>query len=105
MRSKDTVVFLLIYLLTLVFMLHYNLTHPIVNDGVYEYRGYLLNIKEGWLYRYSSINSVLVSIWFPAMLQRMTGIDPMILFRIFPPVFYAMAPTFTYLMSRRYLGI
>ncbi len=103
-KNKDVKVFLAIYLLTLAFMLHYSLTHPVINDGVYEYRSYLLNIKEGWLYRYSAINSCLVSIWFPAMLQKMTGLDPMTLYRVFPPLFYALVPAFTYLITRRYLG-
>ncbi len=103
MKNSDTKIFLIIYLLALGWMLHYNLTHPIINDGVYEYRTYLLNIEEGWLYRNSSINSVLVSIWFPAMLQRITHLDPLTLFRIFPPFFYALAPAFVYLISRKYL--
>ncbi len=105
MLNRNTLIFIIIYLLTLTFMLHYNLTHPIINDGVYEYRSYLLDIKEGWLYRHSSINSSLVSIWFPAMLQRITGIDPLVVYRIFPPFFYALAPAFTYLISRRYFSI
>lgn len=103
-RNQNAVIFGVIYLLTLAFMFHYNLAHPVVNDGVYEYNVYLLNIKEGWLYRYSLINSSLVSIWFPAMLQRMTGIDPLIMYRVFPPFFYALAPAFVYLVSRRYFG-
>lgn len=103
-QNRNTVLFGVIYLLTLTFMVNYNLTHPVINDGVYEYRGYMLNIAEGWQYRYSSINSVLVSIWFPAMLQRMTDIDPLILYRVFPPFFYALVPAFVYLISRRYLG-
>jgi len=103
--TKDTRIFLVIYLLALAWMLHYNLSHPVVNDGVYEYRSYLLNIKEGWLYRYSSVNSCLVSIWFPAMLQRMTGLDPYILYRVYPPFFYALAPAFVYLISRKYFSI
>jgi len=103
-KNQNILIFGAIYLLTLTFMLNYNLTHTVVNDGVYEYNVYLLNIKEGWLYRYSLVNSSLVSIWFPAMLQRITGIDPMIMYRVFPPFFYALAPAFVYLISRRYFG-
>jgi len=104
-KNKDTLIFATLYLSVLTLMLHYNLTHPVVNDGVYEYRSYLLNIKEGWLYRYSSVNSCLVSIWFPAMLQRMTGLDPYILYRVYPTFFYALAPSFVYLVSRKYFSI
>ena len=103
-RNQNAVIFGVIYLLTLSFMLHYNLTHPVVNDGVYEYKIYLLNIKEGWLYRYSLVNSSLVSVWFPAMLQRITDTDPMIMYRVFPPFFYALTPALVYLISRRYFG-
>ncbi len=102
--TKDTKIFLIIYLATLTWMLYYNLAHPVVNDGVYEYNVYLLNIKEGWLYRYSLVNSSLISIWFPAMLQRVTGADPLFMYRIVPPVFYALTPAFVYLISRRYLS-
>lgn len=103
--NRNAVIFGAIYLLTLAFMLNYNLTHQVINDGVYEYRGYLLNINENWQYRHSSINSVLVSIWFPAMLQKWTGIDPLFLYRIFPPFFYALVPGFVFLISRKYLNI
>ena len=104
-KNQNTLIFVAIYLLTLAFMLNYNLAHQVINDGVYEYKVYLLNIKEGWLYRYSLVNSSLVSIWFPAMLQRITDIDPMIMYRIFPPFFYALTPPFVYLISRRYFGV
>jgi len=103
-KNQNAIIFGVIYLLVVTFMLNYNLTHPVINDGVYEYKVYLLNIKEGWLYRYSLVNSSLVSIWFPAMLQRITDIDPMIMYRIFPPFFYALVPAFVYLISRRYFG-
>ena len=102
--TNNTKIFLIIYLATLTWMLYYNLSRPPINDGVYEYNIYLLNIKEGWLYRHSLVNSSLVSIWFPAMLQRIASIDPMIIYRAFPPFFYALAPAFVYLVSRRYFG-
>lgn len=104
-QNRNALIFGIIYLLTLAFMLNYNFTHPVINDGVYEYHGYMLNIADGWQYRYSAINSSLVSIWFPAMLQKMTGIDPLILYRVFPPFFYALTPAFTYIISRKYFGI
>jgi len=35
------------------------------------------------------------------MVHRMTGLDPLILFRSFPPFFYALTPAFVYLISRK----
>ncbi len=103
--NKDVLIFLGIYLVVLAFMLHYNLTHPIINDGVYEYRDYMLNIQEGWRYRYSLVNSCLVSVWLPAMIQRLTNWDTLIIFRVFPAFFYALMPSFVYIISRRYLEV
>jgi hypothetical protein len=39
------------------------------------------------------------------MIARYTGIDAMTLFRITPPIFYALMPAFTYLIARRYLAV
>ncbi|MCK9599017.1 MAG: hypothetical protein M0R06_08260 [Sphaerochaeta sp.] len=94
-----------IYFITLGILLYYNLTHPPVNDSVKEYEVYLLNIQDGWEYRRLLVNSCLTTTWIPAMLQRYTGIDQMILFRVFPCIFYALMPAFTYLIAQRYLDV
>lgn len=95
----------LAYLITLGIVLYYNLTHELVNDGVWEYRTYMLNISEGgWRYRTDSLNSCLVPFWIPSLLQRWTGWDAMLIFRVFPAFFYALLPLFVYLIARRYLG-
>jgi len=103
--NRDTKIAILIYLATLGILLCYNLTHPPVNDGVKEYEAYLLNIKDNWIFRRTLVNSCLVTTWLPAMLQKQTGVDQMVLFRIFPTIFYALMPVFTYLIARRYLAI
>jgi len=102
--TKDTKIAIAIYITTLGILLYYNLTHPPVNDGVKEYETYLLNIKEGWIFRRTLVNSCLITIWLPAMIQRYMGIDQMVLFRVFPTIFYALMPVFTYLIARRYLA-
>jgi hypothetical protein len=98
-------IFLIIYSATLIGMLYYNLSHPPINDGVKEYETFLLNLDHGWEYRRTLVNSSLVTTWLPAMVARYTGLDAMTLFRITPPIFYALMPAFTYLIARRYLAI
>jgi len=101
--KHDWIIFISIYSVAFAIMLHFNLTHPIINDGVYEYGDYLLDIKQGWLYRLSSTNSCLMSTWIPAMIQRYTGWNVTMVFRAFPSFWYALMPAFVYLIARRYL--
>ncbi len=103
--SKDTIVFAVIYLTTFAIILQYNLSHSLVNDNVYEYRDYLANIAVGWEYRNSLLNSCLIPIWIPSLIQRWTGWDALLVFRMFPPFFYALMPPFVYLIARRYLDL
>jgi len=103
--TTNTKIAIIIYLTTLGVLLYYNISHPPVNDGVKEYECYLLNIKQGWMYRRTLVNSCLTTTWLPAMIQRYTGIDQMVLFRVFPTIFYALMPVFTYLIARRYLAV
>jgi len=103
--TNNTKIAIAIYVATLGILIYYNLTHPPVNDGVKEYETYLLNIQNGWEFRRTLVNSCLITTWLPAMIQRYTGIDQMMLFRVFPTIFYALMPVFTYLIARRYLAI
>ena len=103
-RNRGTLIFIFIYLVAFGGMLWYNLSHTLVNDGVYEYRIYLMNIEQGWEFRpFSLVNSCLVTTWIPALVHNLTNWDTMIIFRVFPPIFYALMPAFTYLIARRYL--
>ncbi len=101
---KINKVFIIIYLATLSALVWYNLSHAVVNDGVKEYQTYLLNIENGWVFRQTLINSCLVTTWIPSLIQRLTGWDSMIIFRVFPTIFYALMPAFVYLIAKRYLS-
>lgn len=101
--NRDTVIFLVIYIVAFAMVLQYNLTHMLVNDGVKEYQAYLLNIEEGWEFRRTLVNSCLVTTWLPALIQQWIGFDSLVLFRVFPTFFYPLMPAFTYLIAKRYL--
>ena len=103
--TKDVKIFLIIYLLTLIGMLWYNLSHPPINDGIKEYETFLLNLDHGWEYRRTLVNSSLITTWLPAIAARITSLDAMTIFRITPPIFYALMPAFTYRIARRYLAV
>jgi uncharacterized membrane protein len=101
--SSNKIGFIIVYAVSLGIMLYYNLTHILVNDGVYEYQAYVQNINDGWQFRYSLVNSCLVTTWMPALIQQWTGADSFTLFRVFPPIFYGLMPAFTFLIARRFL--
>lgn len=104
MKIRDILIAAGLYLVVLSWMLYYNLSHQITGDGIHEFMTYVFNIANGWHYREGNIvNSCLMTTWVPAMLQKITGWDAVTLFRVFPPVFYALMPMFTYLIARRYL--
>ncbi len=94
-----------VYLTALAMILYYNLTHELVNDGVWEYLAYMSNIEVGWVFRSTLVNSCVIPVWIPAILQKLTGWDSMILFRVFPAPLYALMPMFVYLIAKRYLGV
>jgi hypothetical protein len=102
---KDLVYFLAIYLVAFGIVLGYGLTHSPVNDGVKEYLDYQDNIKNGWQFRYTLVNSCLVTTWLPAMIQKYTHVDQMFIFRLVPALFYPLMPAFTYLILRRYMVV
>ena len=86
-------------------MLWYGLNHVPVNDGAYEYRAYLDNINEGWKFRYTLVNSSLITTYLPALLHNWFGIDKMFIFRFIPALFYPLMPAFAYLIAKRYLKL
>ena len=103
--KRTVLIFIAIYLITFGIIAGYNLTHPIVNDGVNEYIEYNRNIAHGWEYRDSIVNSCVVTTWIPAMIHRITGFDKLILFKIFPAFLFSLMPAFTFLIARRYMRL
>lgn len=96
-----------IYLLTLAILLvpvFVAPEKPILSDAVTEYHDYAYTIETGeWYTRGDSlVSSCLFSNYIPAMVQRWTGWDALMVFRIFPKLIYAMAPAFIYLATCLY---
>ncbi len=101
--------FLFIYLLTLSIVLGYvlqNLEVLIYSDRLFEYACYLYTIETGTLQMSadSLVNSSIMVNYIPALIQRATNIDPILLFKIFPQFFFAMTPAFIYLIGRLYFS-
>ena len=63
-NKTDTIAIILCYLTVFSIVCYYNLTNTLVNDGVKEYQEYLLNLSNGWEFRYTLINSCLTVISF-----------------------------------------
>lgn len=78
----------------------------LVADSLTEYEYYLSIIESGkWSYEVNNlITSCVISTYIPAIVQRITHLEPQLVFRIFPCIFYSMMPAFSYLISRRYLN-
>lgn len=105
MTRTDIIIATLCYITVMSIVLYYNMTHPLVNDGVQEYREYLMNIESGWEYRETLLNSCLVTTWIPALISQGLGLDEYIVFRVFPAIFYPLMAVFVYLIARRYLEV
>jgi len=102
-KRANLAIFSLIYIIGFAIVFGYGITHQPVNDGVKEYAEFTNNIQNGWHFRYSLVNSCLVTTWLPAVIQKITHCDPMFIFRIIPALFYPLMPAFTYLIARRYI--
>jgi uncharacterized membrane protein len=109
--KRDYVIFLIIYLIALAITLNFALRNPITSDRGLEYDIYHYttetgkwandgNVSIGYL-----VNSSLTVTYFPAQLQRATGLNEVLLFKTFPCFLYVLMPAFVYLLSRRYLSI
>ena len=63
----------------------------------------MLTIEEGgWRYiRGSIVNSCLMRTVVPAYIQRLTGINPEWLFKIYPCFLYSLMPSFIHLIARK----
>lgn len=105
MTRTDIIIVTLCYLTVMSIVLYYNMTHPLVNDGVKEYQEYLMNIENGWEYRETLVNACLVTTWIPALISQGLGFNEYIVFRVFPAIFYPLMAVFVYLIARRYLEV
>lgn len=103
MKRIDLIIFSSIYSVAFTIVLWYGLNHNLVNDGVKEYQTYLANIKEGWHYRQTLVNSCLITTWIPAMIYKIVGHGQIFIFRLIPALFYPLMPAFTYLIAKRYV--
>ena len=106
-------VFLIIYSVAFALTASFSLRswdNEIKADGDFfrEYAVYKQAIA-GQLNLRSDQNRLLESCFFstilPALIQRMTKIDPGLLFKIFPSAFSALMPAFVYLTVRQYLDV
>jgi len=105
MTRTDIIIATLCYITVASIVLYYNMTHPLLNDGVVEYQEYLLNLGNGWEYRATLLNACLVTTWIPALISQGLGLDEYIVFRVFPAIFYPLMAVFVYLIARRYLEV
>ncbi len=101
--KRNIIGFIVIYAIAFTIVLWYGLNHQPVNDGVYEYRAFLDNIENGWQFRFTLVNSSLITTYLPALLHNWFGIDKMFIFRFIPALFYPLMPAFAFLIARRYL--
>jgi hypothetical protein len=104
-KHQNLIGFVTIYLIAFGIVLGYGLSHFPVNDGVKEYDEMLLNIQSGWTHRLTLVNSCLVTTWLPAMIQRLTHVDSLFIFRLIPALFYPLMPAFVFIIARRYVNL
>jgi len=107
-KKKDTYIAIGVYLMALAITLKYALFNMvIISDQLTEYKLYLMSIDTGaWQFIEGSIvNSCLMVTIIPAYIQRWTGIDPELLFKVYPCFIYSLMPAFSYLIARRYFGV
>ncbi len=105
--KSDVLVFLAIYIVGLWEALSFMV---IRSDRLLEYSQYLAILDSGGAMLWNGANekalvsSSLFATWLPAKIQLLTGVDPELLFKIFPCIFLALMPAFVYLISRKYFN-
>ena len=107
-RRIDWLVFVLIYAATLGVTVSYAVnSQVIVSDQLTEYNLYVKYVADGnWSFELDNIvNSCLTVTLVPAWIQRITHVDQVALFKIFPCIFYSLMPAFVYLITRRYTRV
>ena len=97
----------LLYVIGLVIQLYYALSNNYTDssDSALNYNTYIGIAQTGqWQPQVDNIlSSCLTTTLFPAMLQRLTGIDPLLLFKVYSCVLIAFLPVIVYLIAKRYM--
>lgn len=99
-----------IYLLALAVTLWYALTLDLTADRLeHEYAIYEAMVnKEGWTKaraNHELVASCFTAILLPYYIQRVTHLNSLVLFKVFPCFFYSAMPAFVYLIARQHLDI
>ena len=108
MKHKEIYLAIGVYILALCITLRYAIFVQVINaDQVAEYELYLAAVNSGtWRFVADSIvNSCLMVTLIPAYIQRLTGLDPEMVFKVYPCFLYSLMPVFVYLMARRYFDV
>ena len=103
-------IFLGIYLFTFSILLFFALKYKPVADRFLEYRVYLDIIETGNLSNnrqglYGLISSCPTVTFIPYVLNKYLHINKLIIFEIIPCFFYALMPSFCFLIARNFLSI
>lgn len=98
----------LLYLVGLAIQLYYAFSNDYTesSDSALNYTTYIKIAQTGqWQPQVDNLlSSCLTTTLFPAMLQRLTGIDPLILFKVYSCVLIAFLPMVVYFIAKRYLN-
>lgn len=99
--------FVILVLISLGLLLFVNLTRfTLEADGIREYALYLQIVETGtWQVEDDNIlNTCIFSTYLPALFQRATGLDPLMVYRFFPLVFFIFLPPMVYLIARNLIS-
>ncbi len=101
----DKIIPIGLYISTLFGIVLFALSSPIVSDRVLEFKAFMEVINSGGQANFNGglVNSSLLGTWLPARIHLFTGLDSILLFKIFPSIFFSATPSFVYLLSRKYL--
>lgn len=101
---RDRFTFVGFYLAALVLVTCSALATPITSDRLQEFRFYVEAIGNGGAFDFNAglVASSLLTVWLPAQIHLLTGLDSTVLFVVFPGFFFALLPASVYLLSRRY---
>ncbi len=89
----------------IVFIYAFTHDYTAVSDSSLEYKLYLHYIEVGsWGYIDKVLNSCLMTVYFPAVIQRITNIEPLLLFKLWACLWIPLLPIALYHIARQYLN-